>query len=83
LQQSQLIPLSDAKVGGTYRTVRIECKGFVKRRLADFGLIPGITVKVMGRAPLGDPMELQVKGYPVSLRAEEASCVVVEEVGKG
>ncbi len=74
------LQLSDAKIGKVYKIIKVTCKGFVKKRLSDFGIIPGMTVKVMNRAPLGDPLELQVRGYPISLRANEASCVLVEEV---
>ncbi len=80
MQEKMPIPLSSAKIGATYRVIKINCEGIVKRRLGDFGIIPGITVKVVNKAPLGDPLELQVRGYPISLRVNEASCVYVEEV---
>ena len=78
----KIIQLSNADIGRLYKIVKVTCKGFVKKRLGDFGIIPGMIVKVMNKAPLGDPLELQVSGYPISLRVNEASCVLVEEVLK-
>ncbi len=72
--------LSEAEVGKTYRIVRVEAIGVVKRRILDMGLSPGTLVKVVGTAPLGDPIDLSVKGSNVSIRRSEASHVIVEEV---
>ena len=52
--------------------------GAVKRRLVDMGLTPGTTVKVTKVAPLGDPIELRVRGYALSLRKEDARNIEVE-----
>ena len=54
--------------------------GAVKRRLVDMGLTPGTTVKVTKVAPLGDPVEITVRGYELSLRKADAACVDVEPV---
>jgi Fe2+ transport system protein FeoA len=76
------MPLSNAKIGGTYKIVKITCADFVKKRLADFGVLPGATLKVVGRAPLGEPLEIVIRGYPLSLRANEASCIYVEVISE-
>ncbi|MBO4989831.1 MAG: ferrous iron transport protein A [Clostridia bacterium] len=59
------------KVGG---------EGGIRRRLFDMGVTPGAKVLLRKRAPLGDPMEVTVRGYELSLRKSEASCVVMEVV---
>ena len=56
--------------------------GAVKRRLVDMGLTPGTTVKVTKVAPLGDPIELRVRGYSLSLRKEDARNIEVEVKSK-
>ena len=76
------ITLAKAKTGCKYQIVEVKGQGIVKRRLLDMGLVPGEIVKVVGIAPLGDPIHIQVKGYDLSLRLSEASSVIVEEVGK-
>ncbi|MEZ0345776.1 MAG: FeoA family protein [Infirmifilum sp.] len=75
-----LLSLSEAKVGGSYKIVRVEASGLVKRRVMDLGLLPGVVVRVMRKAPLGDPLEVSAKGHPISLRLDEARFILVEEV---
>ncbi len=75
------IRLSDAKVGEEYEVVKIEGSGFVKRRIMDMGLIPGERIKVIRIAPLGDPIDILVKGASISIRKREASFVIVRRVG--
>jgi Fe2+ transport system protein FeoA len=72
--------LSDLKEGQTGRIVRVGGHGVLRRRLLEMGLIKGTQVYVEKYAPLKDPIELIVKGYHVSLRVEEASQVILEEV---
>jgi Fe2+ transport system protein FeoA len=57
---------------------RIRGEGSVRRRLLDMGLVPGTEVAVQRMAPLGDPVEIRVKGYNLSLRKEEAESIEVE-----
>jgi len=76
------LTLPKAKVGYKYEIVEIRCQGMIKRRLLDMGLVPGEVLKVIGIAPLGDPIHIQVKGYDLSLRLSEASKIVVREIGK-
>ena len=56
-------------------------RGAVKRRLIDMGLTPGTEVKLIKMAPFGDPMELQLRGYELSLRKEDAEMIEVETSG--
>jgi Fur family transcriptional regulator, ferric uptake regulator len=77
---SKEIKLSDLKAGQTGRIVRVGGQGILRRRLLEMGLIKGTLVYVEKYAPLKDPIELIVKGYHVSLRVEEATQVILEEV---
>lgn len=69
-----VMPNNKAKV----RTIIAENN--LKRKLLDMGILPGVVIEVIKLAPLGDPMEIKVRGYHLSLRKEEAQCVVVEGV---
>lgn len=75
---TQQVSLDTVRVGQRGVVVRIEGKGPARRRMMDMGLVPGAEVKVVRVAPLGDPIEFQVKGYSLSLRKTEASNITVE-----
>lgn len=77
-----LIPLSNAEIGKEYVVETIVCKGMIRRRILDMGIVPGSVMKVLRAAPLGDPIEVVTKGLPLSIRRAEASCVLVKEVMK-
>ena len=66
------------KVGATVKVVKLTGEGAVKRRIMDMGITKGIEIYVRKVAPLGDPMELNLRGYELSLRKADASMVVVE-----
>ncbi len=70
--------LREVKVGDTVKIVRIGGNGQVKRRVMDMGLTKGTEVAVRRIAPLGDPIELTVRGYELSIRKDEASVIEVE-----
>ncbi len=70
--------LRDARVGETVRVVRLEGEGATKRRIMDMGLTKGAFVTVRKLAPLGDPMELTVRGYELSVRKADAEMIQVE-----
>ena len=69
--------LKDAKVGQTVRVVKLHGEGPVRRRILDMGLTKGVEVFVRKMAPLGDPMELHVRGYELSLRKVDAAMVEI------
>ena len=71
--------LKQAKVGETVKVVRLHGEGAVKRRIMDMGLTKGTVVYVRKVAPLGDPVELTVRGYELSLRKADAEMVEVTE----
>lgn len=70
--------LREVPVGGTARIVKLHGVGAVKRRLMDMGLTKGVVVLVRKVAPLGDPIEINVRGYELSIRKADADMVEVE-----
>ena len=72
------ISLDKLKIGQRGMVVKVSGKGPVKQRLMDMGLVPGSTVEVVRVAPLGDPVELRLKGYNLSVRRNEAKSILVE-----
>lgn len=73
--------LANLKPGQSGRITKIGSIGFLKRRLMDMGVLVGETVKVIKVAPLGDPMEVTIKNYKLSLRKSEAEDIAVEMIG--
>ena len=70
--------LNDAKVGETVRVKKLYGEGPVKRRIMDMGITKGVDLHVRKVAPLGDPMELNVRGYELSVRKADAEMIEVE-----
>ena len=70
--------LKDAKVGETVKVVRLNGAGPLKRRIMDMGITKGVEVYVRKVAPLGDPMEVTVRGYELSLRKADTEMIEVE-----
>ena len=71
--------LKQATVGETVKVVKLHGEGAIKRRIMDMGLTKGVEVYVRKVAPLGDPVEVTVRGYELSLRKADAEMVEVEE----
>lgn len=69
--------LNELEIGKTAKIVRLNGEGAVKRRIMDMGLTKGTEVTVRKIAPLGDPIEITVRGYELSLRKDEASKIEV------
>ena len=69
--------LDKVAVGDTVKIARLNGEGPVKRRMMDMGLVKGIEVSVRKIAPLGDPIELTVRGYELSIRKSEAATIEV------
>ena len=80
MSQYQQIHLSDLAPGQEATVLQVKALGPVRRRLLEMGFIRGAHLKVEKLAPLGDPMELVIKGYHLSLRREEGSCILVERL---
>ena len=70
--------LRQAKVGDTVTVVKLHGEGAVKRRIMDMGITKGVTVYIRKVAPLGDPIEVNVRGYELSLRKADADMIEVE-----
>lgn len=70
--------LKDAAVGSKVKVVKIEGQGAVKRRIMDMGITKGIEVLIRKVAPLGDPVEVTVRGYELSIRKADAQMITVE-----
>ena len=70
--------LKEVKIGEIVKVVKLHGEGAVKRRIMDMGLTKGVEVYVRKVAPLGDPIELTVRGYELSLRKADAEMIEVE-----
>lgn len=70
--------LSEFSIGESGRIVKVAGEGLIRRRLFDMGVTPGAEVLLRKKAPLGDPLELTIRGYELTLRKAEASLVTME-----
>ena len=70
--------LRQAKIGDTVRVVKLHGEGAVKRRIMDMGITRGVDVHIRKVAPLGDPLEVIVRGYELSIRKADADWIEVE-----
>ena len=74
--------LDEFQIGETGLIKKVEGEGRLRRRLFDMGVTPGATVYLRKKAPLGDPLEVTIRGYELTLRKSEA-CLVILEVEEG
>ncbi len=72
--------LKDIKVGHRAKVIKVNGEGAIKRRIMDMGITKGVEIYIRKVAPLGDPMELFVRGYELSLRKADAQMIDVEEI---
>ena len=70
--------LRQAKIGDTVRVVKLHGEGAVKRRIMDMGLTKGVEVHLRKVAPLGDPIEITVRDYELSIRKADAEMIEIE-----
>ncbi len=70
--------LREAKIGDTVKVVKLHGEGAVKRRIMDMGITKGVEVHIRKVAPLGDPIEVTVRGYELSIRKGDAEMIEVE-----
>ena len=80
MTQNLPIPLSLLQPGDQGEVVQVKAQGPIRQRLLEMGFIRGALLRVEKLAPLGDPMELVIKGYHLSLRREESVCILVHRV---
>lgn len=69
--------LKDAKIGSIVKVVKLHGEGAIRRRIMDMGITKGVEILVRKVAPLGDPMELNVRGYELTLRKADADMVEI------
>ena len=72
--------LRQARIGDTVRVVKLHGEGAVKRRIMDMGITKGVEVHIRKVAPLGDPFEVTVRGYELSIRKADAEMIEVESL---
>ena len=72
--------LKDARVGKTVKVLKIQGEGAIRRRIMDMGITKGVDIYVRKLAPFGDPVEVTVRGYELSLRKADAEMILVEKV---
>ncbi len=70
--------LRQVKIGGKAKVVKLHGEGAIKRRIMDMGITKGVEIYVRRAAPLGDPIQVTVRGYELSLRLEDAEKIEVE-----
>ena len=70
--------LKEAKIGQTVTVVKLHGEGAVKRRIMDMGITQGVSVDIRKVAPLGDPIEVTVRGYELSLRKADAEMIEIK-----
>lgn len=70
--------LKQAKIGDTVKVVKLHGEGAVKRRIMDMGITKGVEVHIRKVAPLGDPIEVTVRGYELSIRKADAEMIEIE-----
>ena len=73
-----MMTLKQAKVGDSVRVVKLHGEGAVKRRIMDMGITRGVEVYIRKVAPLGDPVEITVRGYELSIRKADADMIEIE-----
>lgn len=77
-EETAMKTLRDVPVGGNAKVVKLHGEGAVKRRIMDMGVTKGVDVYVRKVAPLGDPIEVSVRGYELSIRKADAEMIEVE-----
>lgn len=75
---SETRTLRDVTIGETVTVLKLQGEGVLKRRIMDMGITKGTTLRVQKVAPLGDPIEVKVRGFELSLRKDEAANILVD-----
>lgn len=73
----ETLKLNQVRIGRSVRVVRVQGEGALRQRILDMGLTKNAEVKVLKMAPFGDPIEITVRGFQLSLRKAEAACIEV------
>lgn len=75
-----MLTLKDIKIGKSAKVIKLHGEGAIRRRIMDMGITKGVEVYVRKVAPLGDPIEIYVRGYELSLRKQDAETIEVEAI---
>ena len=78
MKENNILKLNSLSIGSKAEVNKISAKGKLKRKLMDMGLSKGAKITVKGKAPMGDPIEVKVRGYNLTLRKEEAKKIEVK-----
>ncbi len=70
--------MNQAKIGSTVKVVRVNGEGALRRRIMDMGITKGVEIYIRKAAPLGDPIEVRVRGYELSLRKADTEMIEIE-----
>ncbi len=73
-----MMTLRDTKIGSTVKVVKLHGEGALRKRIMDMGITKGCNITVQKVAPLGDPLEITVRGYELSLRKADAQLIEIE-----
>ena len=74
---AKTVALTTLSIGADARVVAVRGEGAVTRRLLEMGVVPGVTVSIVKKAPFGDPIEVRVRGYSLAMRRTEADAIEV------
>ncbi|MDY7030999.1 MAG: ferrous iron transport protein A [Thermodesulfobacteriota bacterium] len=77
---NDVVQLSELEIGEKGKVIKVNGKGEINRRIRDMGIVPGTLLEVETKATLGDPIEIKVKGYHLTLRRKEASDIDIEKI---
>lgn len=72
--------LNELQIGKSGKIIKNRTKGALKQRFMDMGITKGVVVKIIKIAPLGDPIEIEIRGYNLSIRKDDAKLIEIEEV---
>jgi Fe2+ transport system protein A len=75
---SNLLKLHEVEIKSKVKVVQVAPESKIRRRIMDMGIVKGTEIVVEGKAPMGDPIEIQVRGYNLTLRKNEAKDIIVE-----
>ena len=80
MPEEKIITIADLLPKEKGKIKRISAKAHLRRKLLDMGILPGAIVEMVRRAPLGDPIDIKIKGYHLSLRKSEAAYISIERI---
>jgi len=77
MELTNALTLNEIPIGATVRVIAVKGRNAITRRLMEMGVVPGVSITTIKKAPFGDPLEIRVRGYNLALRHNEATAVEV------